>query len=95
VLIPMVIGAAGMLGAGLVYEPLPALNWTIAVIVMWLGVQVTMLDVLILGRELAVTQILALIVVTISIAMVQLAPGRRPDLESTRSETTAAGVDST
>ncbi|SEN75333.1 DMT family transporter [Paenibacillus sp. OK076] len=103
VLMPMAIGAFGMLIIGLIFEGLPSISWPLVGIILWLGIingsfafslwtwtqkhlrayenslinnlmllEVAVLDVLILHRNLSVIEVLGLLMVGLAVVFVQI-----------------------
>ncbi|KQY82229.1 hypothetical protein ASD24_16410 [Paenibacillus sp. Root52] len=103
VLMPMAIGAFGMLVIGLFFEGLPSFSWPLVGIILWLGIingslafslwtwsqrhlrayenslinnlmllEVAVLDVLILHRNLSVAEVLGLLMVGLAVVFVQI-----------------------
>ncbi|SEK60797.1 DMT family transporter [Paenibacillus sp. OK003] len=103
VLMPMAIGAFGMLVIGLIFEGLPSFSWPLVGIILWLGIingsfafslwtwsqkhlrayenslinnlmllEVAVLDVLILHRNLSVVEVFGLLMVGLAVVFVQI-----------------------
>ncbi|WP_246310799.1 DMT family transporter [Paenibacillus xylanilyticus] len=103
VLMPMAIGAFGMLVIGLIFEGLPKFSWPLLGIILWLGIingsfafslwtwsqkhlrayenslinnlmllEVAVLDILIFHRNLAVAEVLGLLIVGLAVVFVQI-----------------------
>lgn len=103
VLMPMAIGAFGMLVIGLIFEGLPSFSWPLVGIILWLGIingsfafslwtwsqkhlrayenslinnlmllEVAVLDIIILHRNLSAVEVSGLLIVGIAVVFVQI-----------------------
>jgi len=103
VLMPMGIGAIGMLVIGLIFEGLPSFSWPLVGIILWLGIingsiafslwtwsqkhlrayenslinnlmllEVAVLDVIILHRNLSIVEVVGLLIVGLAVVFVQI-----------------------